>query len=68
MILNQNTIEISEMLDFSDQELNTLDNVFSDIDLTPFFIGSKWDIFKATMKLMFKEGGIKKWKFLKRLL
>jgi len=58
---------ISEMLNFSDQELNTLGKIFSDIDLTPFFIGSKWQMIKSTMNLLFKKGIIKNWKLLKQL-
>ncbi|TXT63041.1 MAG: hypothetical protein BAJALOKI1v1_800004 [Promethearchaeota archaeon] len=58
---------ISQMLQFTDEELNALADAFSETNLTPFFVGGKWDVFKTTMKMMFKKKVLKNWKVLKRL-
>jgi flavin-dependent dehydrogenase len=58
---------ISELLSFTDEELNTLGKVFSDIDLESFFIGTKWQMLRTPLKMMFKKGVIKNWQLFKRL-
>jgi flavin-dependent dehydrogenase len=59
---------ISTLLGFSDEQLNTIGNVLKGANLRPFFIGSKWDRLKASMKLLFNWNAIKNWTLVRKLL
>jgi flavin-dependent dehydrogenase len=59
---------ISTLLNFSDEQLNTIGNVLEGADLSPFYIGSKWDRLKASLKLLFNWNAIKNWKLVRKLL
>jgi len=58
---------IKSLLGFSDEQLNILGEAFEGFDLTPFFIGSKWDMIKASAKMMFRWKIIKNWKLIREL-
>lgn len=59
---------ISRLLGFSDEQLNTIGNVLEEADLSPFFIGSKWDRLKTSLKLLFNWNAIKNRKLVRKLL
>ncbi|TXT66217.1 MAG: hypothetical protein BAJALOKI3v1_40027 [Promethearchaeota archaeon] len=58
---------IMTLLNFSDSDLNKICNAFEGINLEPFFIGSRWDIIKASLKLLFKKRILKNWKLIRQL-
>jgi len=58
---------ILTLQDLTDNELNSMADTFSTINLEPYFVGSSWQMMSATMKLMFKKKIIKNWKLIKKL-
>jgi hypothetical protein len=58
---------IQNLLGFSEKELNTLGEAFEGENLAPFFIGSKWEILKASLKFLFNRKVIKNWRLVQKL-
>nr|MDO8098670.1 FAD-binding protein [Candidatus Njordarchaeota archaeon] len=59
---------ITSLLNFSDQELNTLCDCLGDIDLEPFFLGSPLQQFWAGLKLILRSKTIKNWQVIRKIL